>query len=233
MKKVFVLTLNLMIVFAIHAQDCTSFYFLTNNSTVEMTVYDRKGKESGKQSWKVTDVKNNDKGYTSTIESVFIDDKGKESAKGTGTYICSNGVLQADMRMVVPQQQMEAYKDMEVRADEVFIEYPDNMSTGQTLKDGSFKMEMYNKNALATTINFSQVNRKVEGKEKITTPAGSWDAYKITYDGQFKAMIGGIGIPMNFKVAEWFAPGFGMVKSETYSKNGKLMGSTLLTGYKK
>lgn len=222
-----------MVILSVHAQDCKSFYYLSDNSTVEMTVYDRKGKESGKQTWKITDVKNNDKGYVSTIESMFIDDKGKETAKGKGTYICHNGVLKADMRMAVPQQQMEAYKDMEVRADEVFIEYPQNMSAGQTLQDGIFKMEMYNKDALATTINFSQVNRKVEGKEKITTPAGSWDAYKITYDGQMKAMIGGIGIPMNFKAVEWFAPGFGMVKSETYTKNGKLMGSTLLTAYKK
>lgn len=233
MKKILQLFVLLIFTKSIHAQDCKNYYYLTNNSTVELTIYDRKGSESGKQTWKIKDVKNQNNGYVSTIESVFTDNKGKESAKSTGTYICSNGILKADMRMAVPQQQMDAYKDMEVRADEVYIEYPQNMSTGQTLADGVFKMEMYNNNNLSTTINFSQVNRKVEGKENISTPAGSWDAYKISYEGQFKTMIGGISIPMNFKSIEWFVPGFGMVKSETYSKNGKLMGSTMLTAYKK
>ncbi len=233
MKKLFQLVVLLIMAISMQAQDCKNYYYLSNNSKVEMTVYDRKGKESGKQTWKVTDVKNQNNGYVSTIESVFTDDKGKESATAKGTYICSNGILKADMRMAVPQQQMDAYKDMEVRADEVYIEYPQNMAAGQTLEDGVFKMDMYNNNNLSTTINFSQVNRKVEGKENISTPAGSWDAYKISYEGQFKTMIGGIGIPMNFKSVEWFVPGFGMVKSETYSKNGKLMGSTMLTAYKK
>lgn len=69
--------------------------------------------------------------------------------------------------------------------------------------------------------------------EKITTPAGSWDAYKITYNGLFRMQMAGIGIPMNMQVTEWFVPGFGVVKTETYSKNGKLMGSSLLTSLKK
>ncbi|MBA2500039.1 MAG: hypothetical protein H0V30_09965 [Chitinophagaceae bacterium] len=233
MKKLINLVFLLMLGFLIQAQDCQNYYYLSNNAIVEMTVYDRKGKESGKQKWKVTEVKNQNNGYVSTIESVFTDEKGNETAQATGTYICNNGILKADMRMAVPQQQMDAYKNMEVRADEVYIEYPQNMAAGQTLQDGIFKMEMYNNNTLSTTINYSQVNRKVEGKENITSPAGSWEAYKISFEGQLKTMIGGIGIPMNFKSVEWFVPGFGMVKSETYSKNGKLMGSTLLTGYNK
>ena len=67
-------------------------------------------------------------------------------------------------------------------------------------------------------------NRKVTGKESVTTPAGTWDAWKISYDGQFRAKIGPIGIPVNFKAIEWYVPGFGIVKTETYSKNGKLEG---------
>ena len=124
MKKILQLFVLLIFTKSIHAQDCKNYYYLTNNSTVELTIYDRKGSESGKQTWKIKDVKNQNNGYVSTIESVFTDNKGKESAKSTGTYICSNGILKADMRMAVPQQQMDAYKDMEVRADEVYIEYP-------------------------------------------------------------------------------------------------------------
>jgi hypothetical protein len=82
-------------------------------------------------------------------------------------------------------------------------------------------------------VTFNQTNRKVNSTEKITTPAGSWDAHKITYDGYFRIKMIGIGVPMNLKVTEWFVPNFGIVKSETYDKNGKLMGSSMLTAIKK
>ena len=53
----------------------------------------------------------------------------------------------------------------------------------------------------------------MEGKESITTPAGTWNTYKITYHNKVTMKIG-IGIPMNMDVTEWYAPGFGVVKTE-------------------
>jgi hypothetical protein len=123
----------------------------------------------------------------------------------------------------------------EVKADEVFIEYPATMSAGQTLKDANFKMEMYNKGTLFTTMTFDETNRKVEGKEAITTPAGTWECWKITYEGKIKATMApmNIGIPINMQGTEWFAPGFGIVKTESFNKNGKFLASTLITSIKK
>jgi hypothetical protein len=220
-------------VFILQAQDCKNYYYLANNAEIQMTVYDRKGNESGKQTWKILDVKPQGSGYSSTIESVFTDSKGNEITKATGNYKCEKGVLMADMRMAMPQQQMDANKNTEVKAAQVYIEYPANMSTGQVLQDANFEMEMYNDGNKTNTTTFKETNRKVEGKETVTSPAGSWEAYKITYDGQLKINMAGIGIPMNFKVTEWFVPGFGLVKSESMNKNGKLMGSTLITSIKK
>ena len=215
------------------AQDCKSFYYLSNNSEVKMTVYDKKGNESGVQTWKISDVKKNGNSYESTINSSFIDEKGKEIAKGNGTYKCENGVLKADMQMSIPPQQMGPYKDAEVKMDPAYIEYPSSPTVGQTLNDADFKMDVESKNALTTTITFKETNRKVDSKEKITTPAGTWDAFVISYDSQFKAQIGPIGVPINSKVKEWFVPNFGIVKTETYSKGGKLEGSTQLTSIQK
>jgi hypothetical protein len=48
-----------------------------------------------------------------------------------------------------------------------------------------------------------------------------------------KIKMGGIGIPMNMKTTEWFVPNFGIVKTETFNKKGKLVGSSLLTKLKK
>ncbi len=59
------------------------------------------------------------------------------------------------------------------------------------------------------------------------------EAFKISYNGLFRMQMSGIGIPMNMVVTEWFVPGFGIVKTESYNKNGKLMGSSMLTSIKK
>jgi hypothetical protein len=76
------------------------------------------------------------------------------------------------------------------------------------------------------TINVS--NRKVEAVENLTTPAGTFECYKISFDVATKMMIN-----VKSKGVEWFAKGIGMVKNETYDSNGKLLGSNVLTSIKK
>jgi hypothetical protein len=219
---------------ATFSQDCKGFYFMKNGE-VQMTVYDKKGEENGKITYTISDVATSGSSTTASFTSEMVSQKGKSLSKSSGKYKCSAGVLYVDAKVAMPQENMAAYKDMDIKAEEVFIEYPSSFSEGQTLKDISFKTEVYNKGALMTTINFDEVNRKVVTRESVTTPAGTWDCWKITYDMKFKALTSplNIGIPVNMQVNEWFAPGFGIVKSETYNKSGKLMGSTAITSAKK
>lgn len=216
------------------AQDCTNYWYMTNNAEVEMTVYDKKGKESGVQTWKVSEVKKEGNGLSASIHSTFTDDKGKEITNSTGTFKCVNGMLQADIRMAMPTtDQMQGQPTGEASMDIVYLEYPYSVSVGQSLKDATFKMDMKMNTGMNANVTFKEENRQVTGQEKITTPAGTWNAYIISYDGNAKTQMGPMGIPFNFKAKEWFVPGVGIVKTESYSKNGKLMGSTLITSIKK
>lgn len=235
MKSIYTLFVSITLTGSVFSQDCSGFYYLSN-STVEMTTFDRKQKESGKVIYTISDINKTGDITTASFSSEIADEKGKIISKGSGVYKCNGGILLIDARVAMPQEQMAAYKDMDVKAGEAFIEYPPNLSAGQSLSDVSFKMDVINKGAPFSTITLNETNRKVEGKESITTPAGTWDCWKITYDGRFRATVGGpsgIGIPVNFKSTEWFAPGFGIVKTETYNKNGKLTGATLITATKK
>ena len=235
MKSLIISVTALVIFISGAAQNCAGYYYLTN-SEVEMTTYDKKAKESGKIVYTISGVNKNGNETTASFLSEMKDEKGKSLSKGAGKYKCSNGSLFIDAKVAMPQEQMAAYKEMDVKADEVFIEYPASLAAGQSLKDVSLKMEVINKGTVFSVITLDQTNRKVEGKESVTSPAGTWECWKITYDGRFRSTIGGpsgIGVPVNFKSTEWFAPGFGIVKTETYNKNDKLMGSTLITATKK
>jgi len=235
MKCIVLFLFSMSLFFFVSAQDCQGYYYLTNNAEIVMTTYDKKDKENSKVTYKISNVKTAGNTVSASFHSEVTDDKGKSVSKGAGQYKCTGGVMYIDARVSLPAEQMQAYKDMEVQADEVYFEYPANMSAGQRLPDGDFKMTILNKGTVFSNIIFKQTERKVTGKENVTTPAGSWECWKITAEGQFKASIGnsGIGIPFNFNLTEWFAPGFGIVKTETATKNGKPAGYSLITSVKK
>lgn len=214
------------------AQDCKTYYYMTNNAEIQLTLYNDKGEKSGTQNWKISNVSKDGTGFRSNVNSTFLDGKGQEITKASGVYKCSGGKLMADMRMSIPQDQVKQTTTTEAQIDEAYLEYPSSLSEGMDLPGALFNMEI-NTSGIPSTAKFEMKNRKVMGKEKITTEAGSWDAYKITYDAEMKIKMAGIGIPMVMKSIEWFVPNFGVVKSETYNKKGKLKGYTLLTKFKK
>ncbi|HTG57127.1 MAG TPA: hypothetical protein VL943_12700, partial [Niabella sp.] len=129
-----------------------------------------------------------------------------------GTMQCKSGQLLIDMKMMMNPQQTQQFKNAEVDGKGAFMEYPSSLTVGQTLSDANFSMDMKSESGMMANVSIDVTNRKVETKEKITTPAGSWDAYKITYDSKM-IMNMGIAIPMKMQMTEWFVPDFGVVKS--------------------
>jgi len=184
-----------------------------------MTISNKNGKEAGKMTYTVSDSKKSGSTVTATINSEFVDTKGKTITKGTNNVKCENGLMQMDMKVFIPAAQQEQMKSGTANASDVFLEYPANMNVGDQLKDGQLNMDYESAGGLKSSIEISITERKVEGKESVTTPAGTWECYKITSKNKITSRIAGIGIPITMTVTEWFAPGFGVVKTE--SKTGK------------
>ncbi|HYE53595.1 MAG TPA: hypothetical protein VD996_02085, partial [Chitinophagaceae bacterium] len=161
---------------------------------------------------------------SSDVNSEMFDKKGKSIVKSTAHYKCTGGIMMMDLKAMIPTQQAQQFK-MDAKADNIYIEYPLNMKPGDNLKDASMTMEV-NNNGMQQTLTINITNRKVEGKESLTTPAGTWDCYKITSKNKINMKMGPIGVPMNMDVTEWFAPGFGIVKTESKS------GTTIITSVK-
>lgn len=191
-----------------------SYYYLQNNKTVTFGMFDRKGNADGKYVYKVSDVSKNGSTTSANIQSEVFDKKGKSMGAGRGTMQCKTGALMVDMRMTLSPQQMEQFKNAKVEGTAAYIEYPAALSVGQSLPDGNFAMDITMDGGMAANLAIDITGRKVEAKEKITTPAGSWDAFKITYESKVVITMG-ISIPVKMQITEWFVPGFGMVKSSS------------------
>jgi hypothetical protein len=198
-------------------QDCSGYYFLQNNKTIEMTIYDKKGEVNGKQVYTVSNVNKSGSSTSATVHSEMFSRKGKSIAKGHSEIKCTGGVMMIDMTMQLPQQQQEQFAKADVKADKIYIEYPVNMKAGDKLKDATLDMTIDN-SGMKQSVNMVTSDRTVIGKESVTTAAGTWDCFKITYKSKITIKTMGMGMPFNMEGTEWFAPGFGIVKTE--SKHG-------------
>jgi hypothetical protein len=218
MKKNF-LPLIFLIPGIIPAQECSNFYYLQNNKTIELIITNNKGKETGKMVYTISDGKKSGNIFTATVNSEFFDSKGKSVNKAVNNVKCENGMMMMDMKMFIPSAQQEQMGTASASASNVYLEYPAGMKVGDQLKDGLFNMDFETGGGLKSSIEISITERKVEAQESITTPAGTWECFKISTKNKITTKIAGIGIPIRMDVTEWFAPGFGVVKTE--SKTGK------------
>jgi hypothetical protein len=179
-----------------------------------MTIKNKKGNQTGKMVHVISNLSNKGNNLAATVNSEMFDKNGKSISKANNSVQCENGTLLVDMKMLIPSAQQEQMNSMSASGTISYLDYPATMKEGDALKDASFAGDFTSTSGLKGNISMNMTNRKVMGKETITTPAGSWDCFKITYHSKMIFKMG-IGIPMNADVTEWYAPGFGIVKAES------------------
>jgi len=198
MKKILPLLFCLALTTRLFAQDCTQFVYMQKGKTIESTAYNAGGSVMSKSIHHVLDVTTSNGTTLATVEMEHFDKEGKSTGKNTVTFKCNGGVFYFDMSA------MGGGKGVKFSATN--MEYPANMRVGDHLKDVEIKMQM-----ATMTVNSKIVNRQVVSKESITTPAGTWDALKITY--QTKVDMPNMPANMGTQTTtEWYVPNFGVVQ---------------------
>ncbi len=223
MKVLVSLFLSMLFTCTSYAQSCTLFHQMKQGSKTEMSHYNKKGKLASKTTSEVLEVLPLENGYEADIRTKAIDDEGEEIFNGDVKMSCANNVISVSMQHILGPDQLKSFQDMEVKIDETNILYPFDINPASTLKDGNFKAEVYSGELKIVTLTFEITDRKVIGSESITTPAGTFDCLKITYNSKFKALF-----TFSSEVTEWWSPKYGLVKSESM-KNGKSQGYSELT----
>jgi hypothetical protein len=198
---------------AARSQNC-NYYFLQNGKTAEITVYNKKNAETGKNVYKISSVNKSGTTTTAVVNTELFDKKGKSFAKATNNMKCEGGALMVDLKVFMSPEQAGQLK-AQAKAADVYLSYPTSMKPGDALEDGRFTMDIKQDNGIESTVTINITDRKVEGQESVTTPAGTWNCFKITYKSNIKITMMGIGIPVKADVTEWFAPNFGVVKTES------------------
>ena len=210
------------------SQNCSKYYPMEEGTSFQYTMTNKKGKTEGITDYSITNVENTGGVTTATMNMKFTDEKGKEILVSDYKLSCTGDVVKIDYNSLVPAQMMKQYTDMgvEMEISGTDIELPNNLSVGQGLDDAnvamSIKMPGMNMN-----IKVDQLNRIVEKKESVNTPAGTYECYVITQDNVSETM----GVKQTMQSKLWLAEGVGMVKQETYNKKGDLTTQMLLTKF--
>ncbi len=227
MKKVFIIAgLALLFTGHVYAQCSNPYYQLKNGTFMVQENYDDKEKLVGRIESKVTDYSETATGFIATVNGKSFDKKDKLISEVNYKCECIDGDFKIDMSAFISAETMKQFEGMEFEITSEQLMVPANLSPGQTLPDGTFQMKTSN-SPVPMNVVFNMTNRKVESMESVTTPAGTFDCVKISYDIYSKMMI----VKMNMKAVQYISEKVGAVKTVTYNSKGALVGSTILTKY--
>ncbi len=228
MKKSILFLFSVLLAASLIAQDCGEGYFpVKSGAFIETKNYDAKGKLSGTNQQTILAVEQMAGGLSLKVKSEQFDNKDKPLSTQELGMRCENGVFYLDMKNFLDPNTMGGMKDMEMSVDGLDLEFPNVLQVGQTLKDGDIQVKFMSGGMSIMNMSVKIYNRKVEAIENITTPAGTFECYKLSYDMDVKSIM-----KMTVKATQWVAKHVGAVKTESYDKNGKLVGYSILTAYR-
>lgn len=224
MRKIF-LVVALVFFNLIASAQCNQYYNLKEGTSWTISNYDAKGKSQGKTIQKVTAYSESSDGFEATFKITSVDKKGEQTAMGSSTIRCEGGVIYFNLEDMFPDEAMESMKEFEMTADGENLELPADLKAGQVLKDASLQLHI-DAGVMQMNFKIDITDRKVIGEEKLHTPAGEFNCFKLSQNVYMKTMG-----KFEMHSIEWYAEGVGMVKSETYDKKDKLKSYSILTAY--
>lgn len=225
MKFIVFLALSLFLNDLLAQTDCKPYVPITEGSKWEITTYTDNGKENGKAAYELIEKTETDSGTVYTIKSVIYDKKGNVVFDDNFQAFCVNGNYKVDMAFRMNGMGMPKDEDMEMDIKSSNLEFPSmQASVGSTLKDGHLTVNAMSASMPVFTMTVLISERKIEARESKTTPAGTFDCLVLAQKISTKMFMN-----MESFSKEWYASEIGMIRSESYNKNGKLESYSELT----
>ncbi|NNM95010.1 MAG: hypothetical protein HKL88_06055 [Bacteroidia bacterium] len=207
---------------------CNGYFPVKQGTTYEISNYSPADKLTGTSKCTIEGVAN--AGDTTILSMLgnWYDTKGVQIFSTHFKVKCTGGLVllnMEDMGLLDPKQTFTQKGSVTMRGD--YLDIPGKPAPGEKLKNGKLIISLdggRKKDTNRWVITSKLCNRRMEKKETVTTPAGTFSCIKITYDVSTYTIF-----DVKSHVAEWYALNTGMVRSERYSEDGQLQGYSVLT----
>lgn len=227
MKKIVVLFISLMIVWGGFSQDCETWFPMKKGVVLEYTSYDAKERKTGRTVQQIADRNEVAGVLKADVKVQVYDEKDVELFQSAYSVKCDNGALYVDMNHYIDDRVLAPYQNMEMKMEGDFLEFPPLLKAGDQLADGVMKMTIFNSGVKLITIAVAITNRRVEAVENLTTSAGTYECFRISYQIETKTGF----IKTRGSAKEWYSKNYGMIQSESFNKKGKMNSRMQLTAY--
>jgi hypothetical protein len=227
MKKIIFISVVFFLAMSVNAQE--TFFPTKEGRVLVYKSFNKKDKLSNTIVYTVKHVTVNGSDVDITYQCESMDPHNKLIFNEEITIHQKGDVLYLDMSNFVNkaafQKNGEMPADVQIKGNK--MEIPMNLASGESLPDASVEMSL-NMGLIKMKVSADVTNRKVEAIEDITVQAGTFKCYKISS----KINTVSMGFKVQSSNIEWFAKGVGMIKNETYDKNGVLQSHTELVELK-
>ena len=202
-----------------------NFFYPKEGKKLTYKQYDNKDKVKSITEQSLKSIKNTATGFEAVITVTNKDDKGSSIQEGKDFIVkCENGEIKLDLSSMMMNEMAGRMKGMEVSVTGDGVGYPSNLEIGKTLPDATMEMKLGINGTTMFTGKFVIKNRKVEAKENLTTSAGTFECYKISYDLDIDMIM-----KHSNKVIQWMSPNIGLIKSENLDSKGIMQNHRDLT----
>jgi hypothetical protein len=217
------------------ADDCGNSLLFRKGAIITTSSYDGKDKLTSTQASTVTKVYK-EAGMTISEVAMKNTDAGNGTEKSsTATYKCDGKQLFVDLSGFLSDGKKS-------NLETTGLQFPFAVSVGQTLPDAEYSINMTAGGQTRKMTSHIR-ERKVEAKEAVTTPAGTFQCYKISsvievetgfadMDAESKKIMDEVKKKMGKNIMTfWYAPAVTIIKMD-YRMGDKLIFRSEVTGIK-
>lgn len=223
MKNFGIIILTFVCSASLFAQDVCNIYFpFEHFESMTYADYNRRDKLQAKQHWEVLNLNTENGAKIAEIRSTIFDEDGEEVMTTEFIARCENETYHISLQGFHMQEfteSMSGSMEMEVSGTDMAI--PNDLEVGKKLPDASLQVKAEGPMPLNVTVNVT--DRLVEDRREITTPAGTFNAFEISQNTEVRAIIRARTSSKDFVTER-----YGVIKTESYNKRGKLQGYTQL-----
>jgi hypothetical protein len=211
------------------AQDCNMYIPFEEDKGLQYQIFNNRDKLQGTQDMIIKNVEKHSDYTEAVMHVTYLDNRDRVQHEGEFGITCRGNELIIDIQSFIDPALLEGFQGMEIQISSTDVIIPGDIKVGDVLPDAKLEMSVSSSGMKITDFTVNITDRKVEAMESITTPAGTFECFKITYQNEIDSRTMGISSKQSTRAVEYFSPGVGNVKSEQYDKRDRLDSYTVLS----
>ncbi|GAB3825620.1 TapB family protein [Hymenobacter jeollabukensis] len=199
---------------------CEHPFGLNDGTELTYQLLNEKNKPEGLQVLKVARITPHEAAkkapaYTEVLlKSSLYDANNRLQRNDEYVYLCRRDTVLTDGRLLLDPAMLRSFRDRRFAFEPVHLAWPNQPTTG-ALPGGKLTVQVSSPSVDIAQVVTNVTERKISGPESVTTPAGTFQCYKVEaryeYVTQARADMARRSVK---RVIDYYAPGVGMVRSE-------------------